>query len=394
MSQLQRISITKLTVGCYVEGVSKQIGNVRLAQTGWVRNQKSIDDLKKKGVIEVIIDCSKEIQSTEAQPIAEKDDQPAITTKIISFNSEFEQAHQLFTQLEKAMLDIEQRVISFQPINIWQLELLIRPILDSVKRNPGCLLCITKIKTTPNSIIGHSMRVAILIAATHHLVTQKHDDIICLILCALLHDLGKYKLSEQFKKQDHLLNSYLRLQRHKYCQLTLQILANSGGAPDDTLQLCQHQLANLTAEPLTQIELPAALHNMLELFLICDTFDSLTSGFEGEKSISSKGCYQYLIKKSPQQFNNTLIKRVIKQLGIYPAGFLVQLESGKLGYVKGFKDNSTSTPLIHCFYNVKSKLCINTHEVALAADLSDDKIAANVQASQFNLDLASHLSSL
>ena len=394
MNQLQRVSITKLTVGCYVERVSKQLGDVRVVQTGWVRNQKSIDDLKKKGVIEVIIDQSKEMQSNKVAAAPAKIEQPPIKTKQLSFANEFDQALQTYNQLEKAMQDIEQRVISFQPINIWQLELLIHAILESTKRNPSCLLCITKIKTIPDSIIGHSMRVAILLAATHHLVTKKQENIISLILCALLHDLGKYKLAGQLQKQDHLLNSYLKIQRHKYCQSTLQILSNSGGAPEDTILLCQYQLVNLQNEQKSAIELAQHLHPMLELFMICDTFDSLSSGFEGEKSISSKACYQYLIKKSPLQFNNTLIKRVIKQLGMYPAGFLVQLESGKLGYIKGFKDNNTSTPLIHCFYNVKSKLYINIHEVILSAEFSDDKIDANVLASQFGLDLTSHLSSL
>lgn len=144
MNQLQRVSITKLTVGCYVERVSKQLGDVRVVQTGWVRNQKSIDDLKKKGVIEVIIDQSKEMQSNKVAAAPAKIEQPPIKTKQLSFANEFDQALQTYNQLEKAMQDIEQRVISFQPINIWQLELLIHAILESTKRNPSCLLCITK----------------------------------------------------------------------------------------------------------------------------------------------------------------------------------------------------------------------------------------------------------
>ena len=60
MDNLKKVSITKLTIGSYVEKVSKQLSQVKIIKTGWVKDKKAIAELKREGVIEVIIDVDRQ----------------------------------------------------------------------------------------------------------------------------------------------------------------------------------------------------------------------------------------------------------------------------------------------------------------------------------------------
>ena len=83
MSQLKRISITKLTIGSYVQAVSKQLSSVKIVKTGWVRNKKAISELKREGVIEVIIDINKQLETAQKDEATEKESQQKKNYKII-----------------------------------------------------------------------------------------------------------------------------------------------------------------------------------------------------------------------------------------------------------------------------------------------------------------------
>ncbi|MBE0365210.1 hypothetical protein PULV_a1969 [Pseudoalteromonas ulvae UL12] len=389
MNSFERVSITKLTVGSYVEKVTKQLGDVRVVQTGWVRNKKAIKDLQQKGVIEVLVDpyrTLKEQQSKQA-PIIEKTPK----TKHHHFSDEFPHAQALYEQLEQAMLNLEERVLSFQPINIGQLAQLGEHVNESITRQPSTLLCIANICSVPNSIIGHSIRVAILAMICAKQLKRPSDEVQALFMTGLLHDLGKYKLAEQLQRQDHLLNPYLKVQRHKYCQYTQHILNSSGGACELTLSLCQQQLEREDGSGYPEQLNSAQLSAAQKILTICDTFDSLHFGFEGEKPFSSPAVFKYLLKHAPSLFSDVLIKKIIHSISVYPPGSLVQLKSGKVGYVKCFKENNLSLPVVHCFYNSKSKHYTQTHDIIVAKEFSDDLIESNIFAHDFNINLTQHL---
>lgn len=389
MNSFERVSITKLTIGSYVEKVTKQLGDVRVVQTGWVRNKKAIKDLQQKGVIEVLVDPFRTLREQEnlLTPVIEKTPK----NKQFHFSDEYPHAQTLYEHLEQAMLNLEERVLSFQPINIAQLAQLGEQINESISRQPSTLLCIANICSVPNSIIGHSIRVAILAMVCAKQLMRPSDEIKALFMAGLLHDLGKYKLAEQLQRQDHLLNPYLKVQRHKYCQYTLHILHSSGGACELTLALCQQQLERENGSG-TPVQLKSTqLSTAQKLLTICDTFDSLHFGFEGEKPFPAPAVFKYLLKHAPNLFSEVLVKKVIQTISFYPPGSLVQLKSGKVGYIKSFKENNPSQPVVHCFYNSKSKHYTQAHDIIVAKEFSDDLIESNIFADNFNINLTQHL---
>lgn len=389
MNSFERISITKLTVGSYVEKVTKQLGDVRVVQTGWVRNKKAIKELQQKGVIEVLVDPYRTLkeQQNKPAPVIEK----ALKTKHHHFSNESPHAQALYEQLEQTMLNLEERVLSFQPINIGQLAQLGEQINESITRQPSTLLCIANICSAPNSIIGHSIRVAILAMVCAKQLMRPIEEVNALFMAGLLHDLGKYKLAEQLQYQDHLLNPYLKIQRHKYCQYTLHILNSSGGACELTLSLCQQQLERENGSGTPEQLKSRQLSTAQKLLTICDTFDSLHFGFEGEKPFPAPTVFKYLLKHAPSLFSEVLVKKIIQSISFYPPGSLVQLKSGKVGYVKSFKENNPSQPIVHCFYNSKSKHYTQTHDIIVAKEFSDDLIDSNIFAHSHNINLAKHL---
>ena len=68
-AQLKVLSITELQPGMYVVSVHKQKGNIEIKTQGWARTAAVIEQLKKKGVLELVVDLSKSLESPKVEVV-------------------------------------------------------------------------------------------------------------------------------------------------------------------------------------------------------------------------------------------------------------------------------------------------------------------------------------
>ena len=166
-AQLKVLSITELQPGMYVVSVHKQKGNVEIKTQGWARTEAVIEQLKKKGVLELVVDLSKTLEQPKTETAAQSEPvQLPITARSrekVSFEQELGQANVLYQQAKglqkKAFADIQAgRELNLQPFQDCA-----TGFIDSVFRNQDALLCISRIREKDAYLLEHSVNVSILI---------------------------------------------------------------------------------------------------------------------------------------------------------------------------------------------------------------------------------------
>ncbi|SFC44479.1 HD-GYP domain-containing protein [Pseudoalteromonas denitrificans] len=389
MSQLKRISITKLTIGSYVQAVSKQLSSVKIVKTGWVRNKKAISELKREGVIEVIIDINKQLETAQKDEATEKESQQKKITK--SFEQELVSAKKLQDKMNTLLEATQKRILDNAPIDILALEQVAESIINSVTNHPHCLACLVRINHQKNSILEHLQRVAIMLAQNMVFHKVSFSESVAVVLAGLTHDLGKLLLPVQLQQYEALLTPQLRQKRLIYVKNTIDILKVSGGTPQLTLKICYQQMERLNGSGYPKKLTADSLPKISKLFAIIDEFDSLTSGFEGNKIALIDKAHQALMLQSPTIFDKNLLQSFIKTTGLYIAGSLVKLKTGKIGYIKEFKHEIPMKPIVHCFFNAQFDHHIEAKDIDLSGEFINDSIESTVDPKQFQLNLSDYI---
>ncbi|WP_157575791.1 hypothetical protein [Pseudoalteromonas sp. '520P1 No. 423'] len=90
-------------------------------------------------------------------------------------------------------------------------------------------------------------------------------------------------------------------------------------------------------------------------------------------------------------FDPDLLQAIIKSSGVYVAGSLVKLKTGKVGYVKEFKLDTASSPIVHCFFNARFNHHIEASDIDLYAEFIEDAIEATINKSDNKLALEQYI---
>lgn len=117
-AQLKVLSIAELQPGMYVVSVHKQKGSVEIKTQGWARTEAVIEQLKNKGVLELVVDLSKTLEQPKVEAAALSEPVSAAssgrTREKVSFEQELGQANILYQQakgLQKKPLPILRQAV-------------------------------------------------------------------------------------------------------------------------------------------------------------------------------------------------------------------------------------------------------------------------------------------
>ena len=92
---------------------------------------------------------------------------------------------------------------------------------------------------------------------------------------------------------------------------------------------------------------------------------------------------------SKTHFNPRLVQAFIKGIGIYPAGSLVRMESGRLGIVREIVPDKLLQPVVKVFFHAERRCYLEPEVIELAR--SNDKIVAHESFDKWNIDQAQWL---
>lgn len=371
-----RVPITKLAVGDYVEAVTKQLGEVTVVQTGIVRNHFALQSLKKKGVIEVLVDPSRS-KHHNIETHSNK-------TKKVNRNQFIEPSIAWQKRADELLTHTLSRALSGLPIDIYSLEKLASDAYLISLQSDDTLALVVRSKMTENTLAAHLIRIAISLG--QYSVKNNFTETASsnLIFAGLLCRIGYHLLSDTVQKPDDQLAPLEKAKKQKHIDLLFKLLALSGQPNEQVTKLLeqQNELLDGTGYP-HQLD-NDKLSSAQKVFSIAINYDGLVFGFDKARAIGSTAAFRELMERSPANFDPDILQAFIQAIGLYPAGTLVKLKSGRIALVLNNHTQLTK-PRVKVFYNSE----FNHHIAAKVFELadSDDVIESTVKAQNYDLEI-------
>jgi len=362
-ASLQAVSIDLLQPGSYVVAVSKQTGDVLVKDAGWVRSPAVIATLKQKGVLEVLVDVSRQLPETAPTEQVAPDAPPPKAR--VTFDSERVKAEACLqntkNQTSKWLRQLSDGAEPDLQPQLQQCDKLVQ----SCQRNPQVLLYLQQILQDDDVLLRHSLRCASLMAAFCSQLKQLPAPANHLVLAALLHDCGKVQLQQLFPNEQASEQQIL-----PYSLALLQQLPEHG------------EIAEIVAghlEPLAT-QTPAS-----QLLAIVNSYANLQQQVD-DGLFSSQLLQAKLLQQTDRWLEPTLTAEFLQILGPYPPGTAVRLKSGKLGLVLENHPRLADKPRVKLFYHSLHKHHLPAKIVDLARQ-TDDQITEQADLQHYALDL-------
>lgn len=118
----------------------------------------------------------------------------------------------------------------------------------------------------------------------------------------------------------------------------------------------------------------AALSKLGRMAAICDAYDLLATGGEGQPRIDPADALRRM-KADPGAFDTDLLAVFETTVGIWPTGSVVELRSGRLAVVIGQNSDAPDQPLIALFYDLANRQPIDNVWIDLARCYGADAIS-------------------
>jgi hypothetical protein len=122
---------------------------------------------------------------------------------------------------------------------------------------------------------------------------------------------------------------------------------------------------------------------------IVDVYDAITSDRCYHKGMEPTVALRKMFEWSKFHFNPELVHTFVRSIGIYPAGTLVMLESGRIGIVIEQREVSLAQPLVRVVFNAKKDYYIQPEDVDLSKPLGKggaDKIVGHESPAKWGID--------
>ncbi|WP_019616148.1 HD-GYP domain-containing protein [Psychromonas ossibalaenae] len=191
---------------------------------------------------------------------------------------------------------------------------------------------------------SHVFHVAILSMILGKALALSEQELIYLGLGALFHDLGKSKIPNQILHNRPQItpaeNNYYKM----HVRFALDKINNIQGFPQSVSEIVSqhHEYLDGSGYPLKlsgdQISL------LTQIVTIANEYDNICNPTNKHPSRTPYHALSYLYKNKGKQLNKKVLGLLIKELGVYPPGCIVQLSNEKLALVMSVSKTNILQP--------------------------------------------------
>ncbi len=218
--------------------------------------------------------------------------------------------------------------------NIDKLLQIVNQIIDEILKNDEIAFNLGDLKSVDDYTFEHSVNVCVLSLLSGIGLGLKRASLVELGIGAILHDIGKILIPQDVLNKPGLLddNEFDMVKRH--ARLGYDVLGRIKGISQAScaVALDHHERFDGNGYP------NAMGHDSIPLYsrivAIADVFDALTSDRVYSRKISPYKAMEYVISMAEAHFDPEIVKRFARQIGFFPKGLHLQLNTGEIAVVK------------------------------------------------------------
>ena len=351
-----------MSKSCKVKASQLQVGNFVRLPVSWkehpflfnsfrLKEDAQIELIKKLGIEYVFVELSKSTvpplskefvnDKTIKQSDAEIDALQAEMDKnklarienLKKMRRDLQKTEQQFDRSVAMMRNLITKLRN-RPLNaISDAKDLISNITEQLINSENLVLHLMSDAKDSEGIYYHSLNVAVLSMMVAKELEWSREEIEAVGIGALFHDTGKLKIPSQLtRKKTPLTTPEINFIK-QHPAMGVELLKLADNFPESALPIVRdhHEYLDGTGYPKglkgTQITLPTQLVAAVNLY------DQLCHPEGQTKAKTPYAALGFLYKNYKEKLNNETIGKLIKMLGIYPPGSVVELSSGQFAMV-------------------------------------------------------------
>ncbi len=398
---IKKIPVEMLKVGMYIHDLgSDWMSHPFLRNKFPVRADEEVQKIVSSGIHEVYIDTDKGLDAAHAQTETEVRDeveaqmmkiaeQEIVPARRFTAAEEYGRAKQVHSEANLIVRGILNDVRLGQQVHVEKVEPVVEKVTESILRNAGALLSLSRIKNKDNYTFMHSVSVGALMVTFCKAMGMSKEVIHHAGIGGMLHDIGKMKIP------DNILNKPGRLTDDEFkvmkCHVveSKQILTQTDGITETAVMVAAQHHERHDGSGYPEGLKGEAISQLGQMAAIVDVYDAITSDRCYHKGMTPTDALRKIFEWSKFHFNPVLVQAFMRTIGIYPVGTLVLLESGRLGVVVEQSETNLLQPKVKVFYSTKSQTYIPPQEVDLSRAMGKggaDKIVSHELAEKWKID--------
>lgn len=371
-----RVPISELKTGMYICGLEKRgTEPLFLMNSILLRTAADIDHLYSReydyAYIEVAEDNLRpvpkkasegEAAPAEVQASTNETEAPATSPEIefpshdeeddadvpeeTAFFDELKEAKSLRNEAEEMVRDFLRNARLGGEIDIKSIDSTVGRMVDSLFRNPDALTSLSRLKSFDDYTFSHCVNVSILSLAIGRHMGLKKNAIKDLGTGAILHDIGKMLVPESIlKKPAQLTEDEFSVMR-THASLGDDLLAQNSEISREARQVALHHHERFDGSGYPAGLAGAEIPIFARIGAVADIYDAMSSNRVYQKAVAPEEALRKLYLMRGTHLDPAIVERLIKCLGIYPIGTLVELNTNEKAIVRSLNPANPLKPTV------------------------------------------------
>ncbi|MBN2008052.1 DUF3391 domain-containing protein [candidate division KSB1 bacterium] len=232
----------------------------------------------------------------------------------------------------------------------------VKIISNSILEDSESLVHFVNVKKHKEMLQFHSLNVSIISLLMGKVANISNDDMKILGMGALFHDIGYRNIPLRIAmKKENLSNAEQEIVQ-QHCQYGYEIASQMPDFPEEALDIVKYHHERIDGSGYPSALKGESIKFLTKIVAIADCYDNLAHVNTASKNQLPHVTLSYMYKNMKNKFPVNLIEVLIKSVGVYPPGSLVELNDGRVGMVISVNHNSTIKPTVMVFNPDKPRL--------------------------------------
>lgn len=284
------------------------------------------------------------------------------------FQEELEEAKKIRDEAEEMAREFLNSVRLGKGIDLPAVHDNVDRMIDSLFRNQDALTSLARLKSVDGYTFAHSVNVCILSLTLGRHMGLGREALHDLGTGAVLHDIGKMLVPPGILKKPGSLTDSEFAEMRRHSLLGGEFLLKTREIKEESRLVALQHHEKYDGSGYHKKIRGKDIHLYARIAAVADVYDAMTSNRVYQRGMVPEEAMKKMYLMRDTHFEPELVERLIKCLGIYPIGTIIELNTGEISIVKMTNHTHPLQPVVTMLFDKEKRPFSEPFEV----DLKDE----------------------
>jgi putative nucleotidyltransferase with HDIG domain len=323
----------------------EQIATIKKVGLKRLRYDPNRSDCDPLPMPEPIISPRGPLVEPPVEPVPHHQQHPDQAVRLQELQHALDESEKKFLAAANVAKQVTRNILTQPQTSMQQANALIDGMVNSVLGESDIAIYAMSGNRSGDEHFNHSLNVTTLALMMSKSMDMSEEHARTLGLAALFHDIGKIEIPNRLLMKTEPLTKAEQSFMEQHCEIGARI-AKQCGMSEQVIELIlhHHEYADGSGFPKRLKMNDTSL--LARLLAIVNVYDNLCNPALTIKALTPYEALAYMFAHQRSKFDETLLKRLIKCLGVYPPGSVVQLSTGLHGIVVSVNMDKPLRPFV------------------------------------------------